>query len=541
MKFQQRSLFFVGFVCLISTLTGIRSNAQVTPTANTNAAALAQTIAGPGVTVSNASLICSPKASGTFTAVATAIGITEGISLSTGDVTKPNVTGVASSGTNLGFAGYAPLNPLTKIGNGAPTTTNDACRLEFDVIPTTRNIEFKFVFGSDEYPTFIDDINDVFAFFISGPGIVGQRNIGVVPGTTTPITISTINAEDNAAYFTNYQRNTPTGYMGTTKVIAAKSEVIPCQTYRLILAIADAGDGIYDSNVWIEKNSLVSVGVNQTAPITSGTLTGSRIYENCDSATFKFTLPSPATDNYGFKLAIKGTATNGVDYRTIVDTLWISKGKTDTSIVILPKIDTNVDPGETVTICVLEPCTNRELFCQTVTIEELQSTITPETTICVTDSAQLAATNNPNYRYKWTPAIGLSNDAVYNPKASPPDTTEYTVTVSDNGCSITKKVKINIIRTYAGLDDSAKVCENGPTLDLFTLTTDAPTGGYWIDPTGARFTNPYNPPIHNPGKYLYAVSQNGCPEDTSAMVVTEIMLPNAGADGRDTLCKSVTN
>jgi len=171
------------------------------------------------------------------------------------------------------------------------------------------------------------------------------------------------------------------------------------------------------------------------------------------------------------------------------------------------------------------------------TAKRLQS---PRTVICITDSAQLAATNNPNYKYKWIPNTGLSNDTIYNPKASPPDTTIYTVTVSDKTCSITKKVQIDIIHSDAGLDDTTIVCENGPTVDLFTKTIDAPSGGSWRTPTFAPFTNPYNPPVHSPGNYLYIVSENGCPPDTSIMVVKEILLPNAGVDGKDTICKGTT-
>ena len=65
---------------------------------------------------------------------------------------------------------------------------------EFDFEVQGDNIEFNFIFMSEEYNEYVNTgFNDVFAFYISGPGIVGQQNLAVVPGTTTPVSINTIN------------------------------------------------------------------------------------------------------------------------------------------------------------------------------------------------------------------------------------------------------------------------------------------------------------------------------------------------------------
>jgi len=45
--------------------------------------------------------------------------------------------------------------------------------------------------------------NDIFAFLISGPGIVGTQNIALVPGTTTPVSIFNVNNVTNPAYYVN--------------------------------------------------------------------------------------------------------------------------------------------------------------------------------------------------------------------------------------------------------------------------------------------------------------------------------------------------
>jgi hypothetical protein len=64
---------------------------QATPSAN--AALLAQTLAGGGVTITNATLNAAPTAAGTFAGGAASVGIDTGVVLSTGavgDVLDPN-------------------------------------------------------------------------------------------------------------------------------------------------------------------------------------------------------------------------------------------------------------------------------------------------------------------------------------------------------------------------------------------------------------------------------------------------------------------
>ena len=66
--------------------------------------------------------------------------------------------------------------------------------LEFDFVPSSTSVGFEYVFASEEYPEFsCSSYNDVFGFFISGPGITGpysnnSQNIAIIPGTTLPST-----------------------------------------------------------------------------------------------------------------------------------------------------------------------------------------------------------------------------------------------------------------------------------------------------------------------------------------------------------------
>ena len=176
MKRRSLNLFFV------FTLNAILSQAQLITTSGQAPQTLVQNVLiGPGVTVSNILYNGSPTAIGSFTANGTTLGITQGIVMTTGTVLNngagpqgPN--NVASAGTDNNMPGSAILSSLIQ-----GTQTFNAATLEFDFIPYADTVRFKYVFGSEEYPEFAppnnSTYNDVFGFFISGPGIVGLQNI----------------------------------------------------------------------------------------------------------------------------------------------------------------------------------------------------------------------------------------------------------------------------------------------------------------------------------------------------------------------------
>lgn len=60
--------------------------------------------------------------------------------------------------------------------------------LEFDFTTTGGNLFFSFVFASEEYNEYVNSsFNDVFGFFVNGV------NIALVPGTSTPVAINSVN------------------------------------------------------------------------------------------------------------------------------------------------------------------------------------------------------------------------------------------------------------------------------------------------------------------------------------------------------------
>ena len=77
--------------------------------------------------------------------------------------------------------------------------------------------------------------------------------------------------------------------------------------------------------------------------------------------------------------------------------------------------------------------------------KEVNLTADPDT-ILQGQTSQLQATQDGKYTYSWSPSSTLSNGTVFNPVASPEETTMYQVTVSDdNGCVETREVEIVVV------------------------------------------------------------------------------------------------
>ncbi|WP_051203305.1 choice-of-anchor L domain-containing protein [Hugenholtzia roseola] len=228
--YTKRNSFFYSILAFLIFIPSLQ--AQLTVTTNPTIANIINTIEGEGVTISNVTISCASNGYGLFDlAGTTPMGLTQGVLLTSGTATGaigPNNVGNLSG--NMGTGGNALLTTL------AGATTQDACILEFDVVPAGDRIEFRYSFGSEEYPEWVNSsYNDVFAFMISGPGIAGEQNIALIPATTTPVTINNVNVGSNATYYqTNATGNATFQYDGyTVNLVATRTGLTPCATYRV--------------------------------------------------------------------------------------------------------------------------------------------------------------------------------------------------------------------------------------------------------------------------------------------------------------------
>src|SRR6185312_12891186 len=258
--------------------------AVATPTTTAGATTLAQTLAGPGVIVSNAHINCASGGAGTFSYTGSTLGISNGIVLTTGAVSDighyANIVGE--------FEGhdYTDANLTSLVSNA----TYDVCLLTFEFVPICSSISITYEFGSSEYDGYqCSSFNDAFGLFLAGPNPAGgnyaaHNNIAILPGTTTAVNINNVNdgsapctsAHNSSYYIPNYT-GTDIVYEGLTTAITSTAAVTPCQTYTMEIAIGDAGDEDYDSGVFLKNNALSCPSnlASATSPAACGASTGS--------------------------------------------------------------------------------------------------------------------------------------------------------------------------------------------------------------------------------------------------------------------------
>ncbi|MFO8087151.1 MAG: choice-of-anchor L domain-containing protein [Bacteroidales bacterium] len=402
---------------------------------------------GSGVTVSNVTYSGSPDAFGKFTnGNATSMNISSGLIMSTGDVSDapgPNSSG--SITTNNGTGSDPQLAALIP-----GYTVNDAAVIEFDFVPIGDTLKFRYVFGSDEYPEFVNSsFNDVFGFFVSGPnpggGQYNNYNIARIPGTTLPVTIDNVNNGTtnngpcmNCQYYYDNMNGVTIEYDGHTTILTAQIVVTPCMNYHFKIAIGDAGDSSFDSAVFIEEGSFATDAVEI---ITDYTVpgAGNEAIEGCNDIIIQAKLNKIKPQPYVVHIdTMYGTATNGVDFPLIPDSIVIQPAHLTGEIVISPIAD-QIPEGTEYFNLVIQTSV---CYVDTITVPILdytpiQLTSSPDTLICQ-DSAMLNVSpqyGNPPYSYSWSPMGSLNNATVPNPIASPASSTTYLVTVIDTtGC-----------------------------------------------------------------------------------------------------------
>jgi hypothetical protein len=249
-------------LCLGAATAAYADPLVVTTTSSATTLANSLIGSGSGITITGATYAGAATASGTFTGGTGVIGFESGILLTSGNadfVVGPN---------NDSAAG---------VDNGAPGTSLisnsfNASILTITFIPTGSNVQFSYVFGSEEYNEFVNSqFNDAFRFFVNG------TNFALIPGTSIPVEINTVNngfspsgtvatgpCTNCAFYIDNNDSHLNTQLDGLTTVLSFVATVNPGVENTLQLVIADRSDAILDSAVFIRAGSFsVCGGPNQ--------------------------------------------------------------------------------------------------------------------------------------------------------------------------------------------------------------------------------------------------------------------------------------
>jgi len=364
------------------------------------------------------------------------IGLDKGILLSTGHTNNaagPNSNTNTSGDFNDG-SGDTDLSRL------ATATVSDAVGIEFDFVPLDSFVSFRYVFASEEYCEFAgSQYNDVFGFFISGPGINGTfsnmaKNVALVPGSNDFVAINTINPSQHSQLYVHNERPddiaechltdilTPhineIEYDGFTTVLTSVIKLHPCERYHIRLVVGDVSDRLYDSAVFLEAGSF-NLGGKVTIEASSNSAGDGQIYEGCDDGYFRFSRSSespieyPLTVNYHVSAASTAEADN--DYEALPGHILIPAGYAYADLPLRSLNDDLEETDELLRLVLDIPCAcysdSADIIITTAPLleNELQDAYA-----CPGEQAHLSTSANGGiapYTYQWS--NGENNASIY--------------------------------------------------------------------------------------------------------------------------------
>jgi len=341
--------------------------------------------------------------------------------------------------SGIAVVGYDYADPqlTTQPGAGTPPPSFDNCRLEFDMTPICSSFNISFVFGSEEYPEWVTgDYNDGFGIFVSGPNPLGGNytnyNMARLPNGQL-VSIDNVNSNLNSGYF-NTNNTGVMQYDGYTDGLTAQLSVIPCSTYHIKIIIADAGDEVYDSGIFLGAGSF-----------------------SCSTPALAITSSPPTICAGSSTTLTASTAASGGTY------LWSPGGATTQSITVNPSTTTTYTCSYTFSSCSVITAN------ATVTVSPIITpTFTPIGPYCSGATIPAFSTSSTNgISGTWAPAI--NNTA----------TTTYTFTPSAGQCALTQTRTVTITPNTIPLFTQLGPFCSGTTISVLPTSSINGISGAW--------------------------------------------------------------
>lgn len=461
---------------------------------------------GDGVEVNNIQFSGDPRSVGYFSGGSQSVGIERGIVLTTGfSLSATDDGAVQASDGNAGGTIEASLSPI------ATGALNNVAVYTITFVPNSDTLRFRYCFASEEYPEYAcTDFNDVFGFFIQGPGYPTFTNIARVPGTNLPVSINNVHPSNPAApppcppfNVQYYNDNNGSGdqpvYDGFTDVFTAMAVVTPCQPYTIKLAIADVGDGAYDSGVFLEAKSFGTGSLLANAATVSADGT---IAEGCVQGSVTFTLPELRAQNFPIVFNVFGTATPGLDYTPIPSNLVIPAGQSTITVPITALEDGIPEQAESIGISVqVDPCNLDTVFLY-IRDRILQPPLLNDTSVCLPNTPVELSAVVPT-PVPLPPTFSNTTDFPIPNGGFPVNSTvtSFGVLPPIVGPGVIRSVCINVDHSWIDEVDAYLVSPSGVVLEL---TTDNGSNG--DDYTNTCFTPTATTLISFPGPFAPATA-----------------------------------
>ena len=383
---------------------------------------------------------------GKFTCANPAFGLDSGIVMVTTDAIDV-VPG--QSGTFTTYPTQTPSANLGTVLNAIGSTNSnqyDRASIQFNFLANGDSVKFDYIFGSKEYSGYTcSNFNDVFGFFLIGPGINGAPmynangslridtvNLAVIPGTTVPVAVNTINqgfpsgsypasnclsANPNyvahAAYYnSNSGGSSIVNLEGFTDVFIAKAGVKCGVPYTIKLMISDVSDGALNSAVFLGARSFLVPTISLAPTTNSGaSFTDSVMVEGCARSYLLFQRAGATSDTLTAQFQYVGTAGAADFASALPSSLTLLPGQTTDTLWFEPVDDGIVEAPELLRVrmlpvasdCAVYPADSVDIWLRDRVPHQALLTLDQgdDTLACPGSSAVLRATLTGGEGVRW--------------------------------------------------------------------------------------------------------------------------------------------
>lgn len=447
----------------------------------------------------------------------------EGIILSSGFAVSaegPNdLTGTSDTGT--GWAGDIDIKAILDNEYGTNVDTNNATVFEFTFVSSLNEINFEFIFASEEYEDqweCSDNFRDGFAFLIKGPGIpdvsgapFGGTNIAAIEGSdNVPVSTATIHldpADDPVngflcggevqgvnyfpeLYVSNDNDNIndlPIEFDGATvSLTTATLPIIPNEEYTIKMVLADRGDTSFDSAVFLKAGSfnIGNIDLGDDILIDSGNAL-------C----------------YGESIVLDAGIFPDSTYKWFKDGVEIP-GETSSTLEVFDNGLYGVEISFSNSGCLITD----EIFVEFFPIPEFD--LGEDQLICDEEIITLDATvSNPgdlqDISYKWF-KDGIELVGETDSTLTIDESGLYAVEVMGNGCLVSDEVNITLVSFSVSIGEDLALCDEESYEITAVVTGEDPVNASYLWSTGETTSSIV---VSETGNYSVQVTIDDCVEN----------------------------
>ena len=356
------------------------------------------------------------------------------------------MTGYAKNAGNFFIPAYLRGNLTTggdlDLANALGVSNSsllDATYIEFDFIPANSQLSFTYIFASEEYiDEFSCTFTDGFALLIKKVGDANYTNLAVLPNGDGPVSVTNIHTANlncgaiNQQYYggDNFSPEKETNFFGRTIPLTATTTVIPGQTYHFKMVLADFGDRLYDTGVFLKAGSF-NIGIQ----INDGNGNALPDVISICQGTSKILNAQVSTAGASYQWYFNGTLIPGATLPTYT----ANSAGTYKVEIFLPN---STCPGEAQIIIKTPP-------------DPIISVTSSKSTICSGESVVLTASGAETYSFSGLPGTGNTQTV------SPTQTTIYSVTgENEGGCrGNTETITITVIPALVSTLIDVEICK----------------------------------------------------------------------------------